>query len=360
MSNTAKTWIKGSGIFLADKVVKNEDFHDRKFYKESGERMPKEAHLVAQKLGEITGIKERRYLSDLSLNTSHIAAKASEDLFKNHPEIDKEKIDFIIVAHNFGEVQHGTNSGDLMPSVSTRVKSHLQIENPRCVPIDAIFGCPGWLQGFIMAEQILTENQTALVIGAEVISRMTDIYDPDSMLFGDGAGAVFVHKTAEENSGEVLIHDTYSHATTTWDYLKNGPSYHPDFKAENCQYIKMNGRRVFEYAVTYLSQLIIETLERQNLTPNDIDHMIMHQANERINNTIAKKVYEHFGQDVVVPPMTLDKFGNTSVASIPTLYHLMKHGEMGADHKIKPGDTILFASVGAGMYCNTAIYTEPK
>jgi len=350
--------IKGSGIFLADKVVKNDDFKDRVFYKESGEIMPKTGHEVAKKLGEITGIKERRYVDDQSTNSSHIAAKAAENLFTNHPNIDREKIDYIFVAHNFGEVKPGTNSSDIMPSVSTHVKSHLGIQNPRCIPIDAIFGCPGWVQGFIMAEQILNENQSALVIGAEVISRMTDKYDPDSMLFGDGAGAVYVEKQSADEKAGVLTHATYSHGATTWDYLTNGPSYKPEEKNSSCQYIKMNGRRVFEYAVTHLTELIIDTLEKQNLTPADIDHMVMHQANERINNTIANKVYQHFGLDVVIPPMTLDRFGNTSVASIPTLYHLMKGGEMGEQHQINTGDTILFASVGAGMYCNVAIYKE--
>src|SRR5690606_26513792 len=130
-------------------------------------------------------IAERRYVTD-GLVTSDIAYFAALSAIES-AAIDKESLDYIIVAHNFGDVRHDNNRSDIVPSIASRVKQKLEIENPRTVAYDVTFGCPGWLQGIIQADYYIKSGDArrVLVIGAEVLSRVCDPHDRDSMLYAD-------------------------------------------------------------------------------------------------------------------------------------------------------------------------------
>src|SRR5699024_7447345 len=137
---------------------------------------------IIQKFEEITGIKERRYVKD-ELLTSDMAALAAEKAIQS-ADIDPETLDYLIVAHNFGDIRADNVKSDMVPSLASRVKQKLDIKNPFCVAYDLPFGCPGWLQGVIQANCFLKsgEAKRALVIGSETLSRVCDPHDRDSML----------------------------------------------------------------------------------------------------------------------------------------------------------------------------------
>ena len=190
---------------------------------DDGTPFPHPNDIVAKKFLEITGIQERRYASD-DLNTSDIgfiaAKKAIEDA-----KIDPETLDYIIFAHNFGNVKKGTVQADLVPSLATRVKFDLRIKNPKCVCYDMLFGCPGWIEGVIQAQAFIKAGMAkkCLVIGAETLSRVVDLHDRDSMIYSDGAGATIIEATEDE--GGILAHET---ATFTYDEAYYFSSVHFD------------------------------------------------------------------------------------------------------------------------------------
>lgn len=351
------TIIRNSGVYIPDNEITKEYFHDRVFYNPAGEKMSKPTVEIAQNLVNISGIEKRCYVMNDDHTTSKIAALSVEDMFKNE-NLNRETLDYIFTAHNFGDVGTQSTFGDFMPSISAKVKKHLEIENPLCLPHDTIFGCPGWVQGFIIADQIMTEKQKSVVIGSEILSRVVDKHDPNSMLFGDSAGSVLVEKVSSDEKFGVLYHKTYCHSTSTLHYLVNDGSNNPDDKGG--PYIKMVGKKVFEYAITYLPELIINGIEELDIDVHEVSHFILHQANKKINDTVARKIEERFKTKLTKEiPLSLLKYGNTSVATIPVLYHKMAKGEMGEENKIKPNQIIIFASVGAGMYCNVVIYKAP-
>ena len=124
--------------------------------------------------------------------------------------IDPETLDYIIVAHNFGDVKHETVQSDILPCLASRVKHSLKIKNPKCVAYDILFGCPGWLEGVIQAQAFIKAGMAkrCLVVGTETLSRVVDKHDRDSMIYSDGAGATIIEETDEEGGilGLSLIH----------------------------------------------------------------------------------------------------------------------------------------------------------
>ena len=121
-------------------------------------------------------------------------------------KIDPETLDYIIFAHNFGNVKQGAIQGDAVPSLAARVKQKLRIKNPKCVAYDVLFGCPGWVEGVIQASAFIKAGMAkkCLVIGAETLSRVVDAHDRDSMIYSDGAGATIIEASNEE--GGILNH----------------------------------------------------------------------------------------------------------------------------------------------------------
>jgi len=353
--------IKGTGSFIPNKVVKNEDFLDATFYDESGVKMDKENEEIIQKFMEITGIHERRYLEDhqVTSDLSFLAAKAAlEDA-----QTDREELDYIIVAHNFGDVKKSTGSVDMLPSLASRVKQKLGIENPFTVAYDIIFGCPGWIQGLIQANYYIQagDAKRIMVIGSDALSRVSDPHDRDSMIFADGAGATILEAQESDEPVGILSHvtrsDALNEAYLMWMERSNNPNYPGDEI-----FLKMNGRKQFEYALNTVPPLVKQTVEKAGIDVHDIKKVLIHQANEKMDQAMLKRFFKLYGiKDIPIDimPMTISKLGNNSVGTIPIMLDLILKGEM-ENQSLNPGDPIVLVSVGAGMNINSIIYQFPE
>jgi 3-oxoacyl-[acyl-carrier-protein] synthase-3 len=198
-----------------------------------------------------------------------MATEASKLAIKD-AGIDPETIDQIIVAHNFGNVIAGTIQSDAVPSIASRVKNLLGIRNPSCVAYDLLFGCPGWIQGVIHADSFIKSGlaKRCLVIGAETLSRVIDPHDRDSMIFSDGAGACIVENSTDNTSG-ILASSVQSHCMDEAYYLYLGKSYHPEGD-EATRYIKMKGRKVYEYAIKNVPIAMKECIEKAGVDIQEV------------------------------------------------------------------------------------------
>ena len=348
--------ITGTGSYIPPNSKANHDFSEQHFYDEQSQKVNLPGIEVAEKLRVITGIRERRYAFD-EHTTSELALAAALKAIDD-AEIDKESIDQIIVAQNFGDVLKDTVQSDSVPSIASRVKHGLQIVNPACIGYDILFGCPGWLQGVITADAFIKAGliKKALVIGAETLSRVIDVYDRDSMIFSDGAGAVILEAKESDKESGIIGASAQSHCTEEAFYIYMGKSYHPESN-NSIRYIKMRGRKVYEYAVKQVPLAMKDCIDKSGVGITDIKKIFIHQANEKMDEAIIKNLYKLYGtpmpQDIM--PMNIQELGNSSVATIPTLYDMVLKNHY-PEHNIQPGDVVVFASVGAGMNINAVCY----
>ncbi|NHM00760.1 3-oxoacyl-ACP synthase III family protein [Flavobacterium difficile] len=346
--------ITGSGSYIPTERVTNLDFAKHTFLNEDGSVFPYSNEVVAQKFLEITGIEERRYASP-NLLTSDIALIAAQRAIEA-AKIDPETLDYIIFAHNFGNVKHGAIQADAVPTLASRVKQKLKIKNPYCVAYDMLFGCPGWVEGVIQAQAYIKAGMAkkCLVIGAETLSRVVDIHDRDSMIYSDGAGATVIEATEEE--GGIISHASATFATDEADYLFFGNSFNKNLDAD-VRYIKMHGRKIYEFALSNVPNAMKLCLEKSGYKITDVKKILIHQANEKMDEAIIKRFYKLHNEELPagIMPMSIHKLGNSSVATVPTLYDLIVNGKI-ENQEIHKGDIIIFASVGAGMNINAIVY----
>ena len=346
--------ITGSGCYIPTETVTNLDFARHQFLNEDGTPFPYSNEVVAEKFLEITGIQERRYASN-DLLTSDIATIAAQRAIAD-AGIDPETLDYIIFAHNFGNVKKGAIQTDILPSLATRVKYDLKIKNPKCVAYDILFGCPGWVEGVIQAYAFIKAGMAkkCLVIGAETLSRVVDIHDRDSMIYSDGAGATIIEET--EESGGILAHETATFAHDEAYYLYFGNSFNKDHDPD-VRYIKMYGRKIYEFALSNVPKAMAACLEKSGLDISQVKKVLIHQANEKMDEAIIHRFFKLYKQSPPegVMPMSIHKLGNSSVATVPTLYDLLVKGQI-ENQELHPGDVVIFASVGAGMNINAIIY----
>jgi 3-oxoacyl-[acyl-carrier-protein] synthase-3 len=352
------TLITGTGSFIPDEIRSNEDFARAEFYDGDHQRLMNGAVEIIRKFEKITGIAQRRYAND-QLNTSDMAAIAAAAAIED-AGIDPETIDQLIVAHNFGDVQKNSFQSDAVPSLASRVKRSLSIGNPACIAYDLVFGCAGWLQGLIQADAFIRAGMArkCLVIGAETLSRVIDPHDRDSMIFSDGAGAVLL-EASHAGSGEagMLGSISQSHALVESTFITLGKSYCPP---ANChtRYLKMQGRKVYEFALRTVPIAMKSCLDACKIQLGEVKKIFLHQANEKMDAAIVKAFYSLFdGQEVpdCIMPMNIRELGNSSVATIPTLFDMVRKAAI-PGHSLNAGDIILFASVGAGMNLNAVCY----
>jgi 3-oxoacyl-[acyl-carrier-protein] synthase III len=354
---SAKTVITGTGCYVPQVVKSNQDFIANQFYAEDNQRVETAPQEVVDKFKEITGIEERRYACD-ELNASDMAIMSAK-LAIEESGIDPEELDQVIVAHNFGNVIKHTIQTDILPALASRVKHGLGIKNPACVAYDILFGCPGWVQGVIQADTYFKAGvaKKALVIGTETLSRVLDMHDRDSMIFSDGAGAaVLESRNGDSNSG-ILSWSVQSHCIDEAYYLYLGKSNFPG-SDPRVRYIKMKGRKVYEYAMQYVPLAMKDCLDKAGVSIQDVKKAFIHQANEKMDEGIIRRLFKLYGlRDVpeYIMPMSIHKLGNSSVATIPTLFDMVKKNQLD-DHQLEPGDIVLFASVGAGMNINAVCY----
>ncbi len=349
--------ITATGSHIPSVRVPNEHFLDHDFRGTDQKPIGKPNEEILKQFESITGIRERRYAPDEAVTTD-LAYEAARDALESSG-IDPESLDGIIVAHNFGDVRAGSLRSDLVPALAARVKSRLGIRNPYAPAFDLVFGCPGWLQGVIVADSMIRagDNERVLVVGADTLSRISDPHDRDSLIYADGAGAAVIERREDANGTGILSRsvrsDTFEHA----ELLYMGSSYNPEGFLE-ALFMKMEGRKLYRYALNNVAGAIRQALQRANVDLRDVKKVLIHQANGKMDEAILAALYELYGMDTPPPdvmPMTISWLGNSSVATVPTLLDMILKGRM-EGHTIVPGDLVVFASVGAGMHINAVVY----
>ena len=352
-----RTVITGTGSYIPPNIKTNREFALQEFYSEDNERIVAPPNEIIEKFRDITGIEERRYAAS-DMTTSDMATIAAR-LAIEDAKMDPETLDQIILAHNFGDILKNTIQTDVLPALASRVKHALGIRNPDCVAYDILFGCPGWIQGTIQADAYIKAGiaKKCLVIGAETLSRVIDIYDRDSMIFSDGAGATVLEAIPSDAPMGILATRVQSHCVDEAFYLhfakSNLPGSDPDVR-----YMKMKGRKVYEYAIKNVPLAMKACLDKCGIHVTEVKKFFLHQANEKMDEGFVKALYRLYGLKEVpshIMPMSIHKLGNSSVATIPTLYDLVKHKLLDA-HEMETGDLVMFASVGAGMNINAVCY----
>ncbi len=305
--------IVATGSYVPSKIVTNFD-------------LSKEVDTNNEWIVERTGIKQR-HIADKSELTSDLAFKASENLFKNC-QIKAEEIDMIIVA---------TTSPDLtFPSTACILQNKLNATKAFCFDVQAV--CSGFIYALSIANNFIQNGSVkrALVVGSETLSRIVDWKDRNTcVLFGDGAGAVILEATNEQNCG-IISYSLHSEGSLT-DILKTsgGSSFN-----QKSGFIEMSGREVFKHAVEKMANSVLETLEKVNLTVDDIDLLVPHQANLRILNSVAARLKIPLEKVII----TVENHANTSAASIPLALDFANK-----NHKIKKGDLIVLEALGGGL-----------
>jgi 3-oxoacyl-[acyl-carrier-protein] synthase-3 len=350
------TIITGTGSYVPSLVKTNADFVNHQFLNEDGTPFDADNNTIIEKFKDITGIVERRYATS-DLNSSDLGYFAAEEAIKD-AGVNREKIDYIIVAHNFGDVKSAAIQSDILPSLASRIKHRLGIKNPNCVAYDILFGCPGWVEGVIQAHAFLKAGMAKkiLVIGTETLSRVLDNHDRDSMIYSDGAGACIVEAKEEHKRRGILSHATRTDAFDEAYFLFFGNSYD---KTENpdVRYIKMYGRKIYEYAISNVPLAMKTALDLTAVDIHNLKKVFIHQANEKMDEAIIKRFFRLYKVPTpeLVMPMSIHLLGNSSVATVPTLFDRVLKGQVENQH-IEKDDVIMFASVGAGMNINAIVY----
>lgn len=346
--------ITGTGSYIPKIVQKNEAFQQHSFLNIDGSEIPSSNEIIVEKFQAITGISERRYAEN-HLTASDLGALAAEKAIKD-AGVDPETLDYIILAHNFGDVKSGSIQSDILPCLAARVKNILKIKNPKCVAYDILFGCPGWVEGVIQGQAYIKAGMAkkCLVIGAETLSRVVDPHDRDSMIYSDGAGATVIELLDED--GGILSHESASYTHDEVYHLFFGCSNNKSLE-EDTRFIKMYGRKIYEFALSNVPNAMKTCLDNSGFYIKDVKKILIHQANEKMDEAIVNRFYRLYKTPVPegVMPMSIHKLGNSSVATVPTLLDLIKNNHM-EGHEIKKGDIVIFASVGAGMHINAITY----
>ena len=352
--------IVGSGCHIPSEVVPNAAFLGHEFLGPDGRRLDRSNEEILAQFEAITGIRERRYVPPNLVN-SDIACDAARRALESSG-VDGESLDIVVLAHNFGDVRHRAYRSDTVPALASRVKAMLKIRNPATVAVDLVFGCPGWLQGVIQCDAMIRAGDVrrALVIGSDTLSRISDPHDRDSLIYADGAGAVILEARQTEDEG-FLAHavrsDTYEHS----GMLHMDRSYKPDGFLE-ALFLKMEGRKLYKYALNQVAGAMHAALDRARIPLAEVKKVLIHQANGKMDDAILREFYAIGGvkePPAEVMPMTISWLGNSSVATVPTLLDLIRKERLDG-HRLDPGDVVVFASVGAGMNINAAVYRMPR
>lgn len=348
--------ITGTGSYIPEIIKKNSDFHNNTFLNPDGSKIESSGEEIVKKFKAITGITERRY-ADNSLLASDLGTFAAQKAIED-AQVNPEELDYIIVAHNFGNVKHNAIQSDILPCLATRIKHSLKIKNPKCVAYDILFGCPGWVEGVIQAQAFIKAGMArkCLVIGAETLSRVVDKYDRDSMIYSDGAGASVVELIEDGEDSGILSFESASYTHHEAYYLFFGHSYNHDLD-KDVRYIKMHGRKIYEFALSNVPAAMKASLDKSGVDIKDVKKVLIHQANEKMDEAIIHRFFRQYKTPAPegIMPMSIHKLGNSSVATVPTLYDLIRKHKL-EGHELHKGDVIIFASVGAGMHINAITY----
>ncbi len=296
--------ILGTGVYLPEEVLTNHDL----------ERM---VDTSDEWITTRTGIKERRVAR--REEASEMALEASKEAIQR-AGIDSEDIEVIILATLTPDKK--------FPSTACLLQAELGIENVFSFDISA--ACSGFLYALDIADAYIKSGKASsiLVVGVEKLSEIVDWEDRSTcVLFGDGAGAMVVARTEDES--DILASRMYSDGKF-WDILY----------ADKCGFIQMKGKELFKLAVRSMESVCREVLDKAELSVEEVDIVIPHQANIRIINSLADKL--GISRDKVFA--NIDRYGNTSAASIPIAFH-----EAVVSGRLKRGDTVLLTAMGGGL-----------
>ncbi|MEO8934819.1 MAG: 3-oxoacyl-[acyl-carrier-protein] synthase III C-terminal domain-containing protein, partial [Xanthomarina sp.] len=176
----------------------------------------------------------------------------------------------------------------------------------------------------------------------------------DSMIYSDGAGAVILEETLDE--GGIIAHESATYSLDEAHFIYFGKTNNSTITDQR-RYIKMYGRKIYEFALSYVPAAMKSCLDKSGYEIGDLKKILIHQANEKMDEAIVQRFYKLYNLSMPedIMPMTIGKLGNSSVATIPTLFDLILKGKL-EGHSINKGDLIMFASVGAGMNINAIVY----
>jgi 3-oxoacyl-[acyl-carrier-protein] synthase-3 len=318
--------IIGTGSYAPEKILSNAD-------------LSKLVDTSDEWITSRTGIKFR-HIAREDEQTSDMATAAAKRALEM-AGCDAKDLDLIIV---------GTISGDMpMPACAAFVQAKI---GAKCPAFDVSAACAGSLFGLSIADQYIKTGaaQKVLVIGVELLSRILNWEDRNTcVLFGDAAGAMILAPSESDTRGILSTHIHTDGDFTDILTLPGGGSLHPinlETIEKRLNFVHMNGREVYKFAVRALSSVVIEGLEANNISVEDVDHVVPHQANIRIVDAVLKKLKVPREKTVI----NIDRYGNTSSASVPvTLDEAVREG------RIKEGDLVAMMAIGAGMSWGSAI-----
>ncbi len=323
-----KAAVAGTGSYVPEKILTNQDL---------------ESSLATSDewITTRTGIKERRIAAE-NESASTLAAKAASKALDS-ASVSPDLVDMIIVCTSSPDV--------LFPATACFVQKELKAFNSAAYDVSAV--CSGFVFGLSIAEQYLKAGryEHILVIGSEVNSRIVDWSDRSTcILFGDGAGAVLLKRTEQQEPVGILSSHIYSDGALTDLIAVPGGIGTTGINKEDIDdknyFIKMSGNATFKVAVKRMTNVIQEALDYNGMKVEDVDHLIPHQANKRIISAVAEKL--NFPEEKI--HMTIQKYGNTSAASIP-----IGIADAKSEGKINPGDVSVLSVVGAGLTWGAAV-----
>lgn len=286
------------------------------------------------------GIKERRILTEEGLGTSYLARKAAKQLIAK-TGVDPDTIDALIVTTTTPDYK--------FPSTASIVVGKLGLKNAFAFDFEA--ACCGFLYSLDVAASMIQSGRykKIIVIGADKMSSLIDYTDRQTcVLFGDGAGAVLVEATTEEGVGVQNSYLRTDGKGLPFLHMKAGGSVCPasHFTVDHrLHYLYQEGRTVFRYAVTNMSDDVLEILKRNNLKGEDVDWVVPHEANLRIIEAVVKRAELNLDRVMI----NIDHYGNTSAATIPLAL-------WDNEHLLKKGDKIVFTAFGAGFVHGASYY----
>jgi 3-oxoacyl-[acyl-carrier-protein] synthase-3 len=321
LSNRIRAKITAVGTYVPPRVLTNAD-------------LEKMVDTTDEWIMERVGIRER-HLADKGIAASDLAVEAVKNLLASHP-FDLQEVELIVV---------GTVTPDMMyPSTACLVQHKLGIKNTWGFDVSA--GCSGFVYALNTGVKFVESGQykKVLVIGSDVNSSMTDYTDRAvCIIFGDGAGAVLLEPASSDSEGIIDHVAQIEGMGGEFLYMPGGGSLNPASHAtvdQKMHYIHQDGKNVFKYAVKKMAEMTERVLERNRLTGHDVDCFIAHQANRRIITATA----ERLGMPLEKVIINIDRYGNTTAGTIPLAMRTALD-----EGKLKKGDLLLIASVGAGF-----------
>jgi len=322
LSTARRAKITALGTYVPPRILTNQD-------------LEKMVDTTNEWILERTGIRER-HLVDQGVAASDLAVEAVKNLLKSHP-IDLQEIDLIVV---------GTVTPDMMyPSTACLVQNKLGIH--RTWGFDVSAGCSGFLYALNSGAEFVASGRykKVLVIGSDVNSSMTDFTDRAvCIIFGDGAGAVLLEPTEDgEDYGIMEIEAQIEGMGGQFLYMPGGGSLHPashETVDQKMHYIHQDGQQVFKYAVKKMAEMTERVLQKNGLSGSDVGCFIAHQANRRIIVATADRLKMPMEKVII----NIDRYGNTTAGTIPLAMQTAVD-----EGKLKKGDLVLLAAVGAGF-----------